>query len=268
MAESVCYNAGIADSSLKPKRGPWFAGDIEQMKRTMVRSWVLVANLWLATDTAKAGTITETIRATIATGIDYDGIFGATNANLSGVSVTIQLSYVLGTGPYVLAYSALDGGYVNPYGAITESLTIGSTIFTVLGDNYQAWGIMGVDQSGIPLSSSSLSTAVGGYCSGAFYLLGAQNAEQECKDSVTVNFALGTTSGTVLTQLGSDALFSSTTGGTMTVNPYEVPHQSFGDPTPETFSWTANPEPATWFLAVVGFAWIASLSPGFGRRKQ
>jgi hypothetical protein len=212
-------------------------------------------------------TITETIRGTISGGIDTGGVFGPVNANLTGEQVTVQLSYLLGTGPYVLAYSASDGGYVNPYGAITESISVGSKVFTAMGDNYQASGIMGVDPAGVP-TGAAIGTSVGGYCQGTFYLLAQQTGQPECKDLATVGFGLTRLQATVLTQAGADSLFGSASGGSITINPYEVPYGSLSDPGAETFTWVTDPEPPTWFLAVLGLSGVGLKRYSVGSTNQ
>jgi MYXO-CTERM domain-containing protein len=231
------------------------------MKRAIGLAGVLGWSLWLSGQTARADLIvTEAVSATITGGIDYDGIFGAPNANLTGDKVTLQLSYVLGSSIYDLSYSAVNGGYTNSRGALAmqETVTVGSTVFAVLGDNYQTEGITGVDQSGTPLGGGLTATA-GAYCGGKFAALDSQKEAGECQDSVSVNFDFSAVGASILTQAGANALFLLTTGGTVTLNPYQVASAHPGDPHAESFTFTTDPEPATWLLAVAGMAGILLL---------
>lgn len=217
--------------------------------------WAVVLSCLFVSWPAVAGAINPPlITGTILTGIDIDGIFGPKNADLSGVPITIQYSWIFG-GPYGLNYSSYYSGYVGRQAAISQRITVNGVSLRALGDNYVASGFTGVNTSGEP-ETNSLRAFVGGYCDGRFALL----AELECQEEIDTNYSFGAiVAGSVLTESDATELFSHITGGTMRIHPFLVPYAHPGDPGAETFTFSTVPEPATPFLMPGGAVTIFAL---------
>jgi hypothetical protein len=180
----------------------------------------------------------------ISSGNDIDGIFGTAGANLIGDSVTINYVYSLGYSSepedyriFSLIWGENNGvyGWYGSAGGVGIQISIGST--TVTDGGFAMPGtdsLTGFDQNGNP-TGAPLDLNALDYCGiGQYAQLADQYQEPQCDEDLSLNF--------------------DPSGGTFTINPFDVPQSYPFNPetAPETFTFIASPEPST--FALIGIA--------------
>jgi hypothetical protein len=193
----------------------------------------------------------------ISSGNDIDGIFGSAGANLIGDSVTIDYVYSLGYSSepedfrvFSLIWGENNGvdGWYGSAGGVGIQISIGST--TVTDGGFALPGtdsLTGFDQSGNP-TGAPLDLNALDYCNiGQFTRLAEQYQEPQCDEDFSLSF--------------------DPSGGTFTINPFEVPQSYPFNPetAPETLTFIASPEHSAFALIGIGLCGLAFWS-GAGHR--